>query len=351
MGNVLNLLRGFAQLMRHISYRAQWFRHVIATSLIAMASLGASAQVKLDISVPERPNELHALDAARFAERVARETNGAVLMTTHPNGTLGVKQNESLVAIGEGVVPMGNFVLFLNASRSSVMAIESLPFLAGDEVQLKLLHKHFRPIWEAILAKNNQKALYLVPWPNHFFFVKKPLTGMDDLKGLKMRAQNQLTTDWISRLGMTPVPMGSYRETLPALGSGMLDGVATSAVNAVALKYWDFMKYGYVTNHIWASNVMSINLDAWKKLTPAQQATIERIGKEMEPQFWEASKQDNEKWVAQLRANGMTIAPAPKGMIDEMAKRTSPLWEIYAKPTGDEVSLAALSAYRKEVGK
>lgn len=336
--------------MRNISYLAHWFRHCIATSLIAIASLGASAQVKLDISVPEGPNELHALNAAHFAERVARETNGAVVMTTHPDGTLGVKENESLRAIGDGVVPMGDFVLFLNAGRNAVMAVENLPFLAGDEDQLKRLHKHFRPIWEDILAKNNQKALYLVPWPNHFFFVKKPLTSVDDLKGLKMRAQNQLTTDWISRLGMTPVLM-SYRETRQALGSGMLDGVATSAVNAVALKYWDSMKYGYVTNHIWASNVMSINLDAWKKLTPAQQATIERIGKEMEPQFWEASKQDNEKWVAELRANGMIIAPAPNGMIDEMVKRTSPLWEIYSKPTGDQEALAALAAYRKEVGK
>ena len=46
----------------------------------------------------------------------------------------------------------------------------------------------------------------------------------------------------------------------------------------------------------------------------------------------------------------MTIAPAPKLMLDEMIKRTNPLWEVYAKPMGDE-ALAALAAYRKEVAK
>jgi TRAP-type C4-dicarboxylate transport system substrate-binding protein len=166
---------------------------------------------------------------------------------------------------------------------------------------------------------------------------------------MKMRSLDRLTTDWINRLGMTPVQMNNL-EILQALGSGMLDGIPTSAGTAVAQKYWDFMKFGYMTNHIWASNVMSINLDTWKKLTPAQQAILERVAKELEPTFWENSKQDHEKKVAELKANGMNIATAPKVMVDEMVKRTNPLWEVYAKPMGDE-AVAALAAYRKEIGK
>jgi TRAP-type C4-dicarboxylate transport system substrate-binding protein len=260
-----------------------------------------------------------------------------------------VKANESLRSIGEGVVPMGDYALFQNASRGAVLAVETLPFLVGDYDQLKVMHRYFRPVWEGILQKNNQKMLYVVPWPNQFFFVKKPIATVDDLKGLKMRSLDKLTTDWINRLGMTPVQMTNL-EILQALGSGMMDGVPTSAGTAVAQKYWDFMKYAYQTNHIWASNVMAINLDAWKKLSPAQQATIERVAKEMELQFWENSKQDHEKKVAELKANGMNIANAPKAMIDEMVKRTNPLWETYAKPMGDEAT-AALAAYRKEIGK
>jgi TRAP-type C4-dicarboxylate transport system substrate-binding protein len=335
--------------MQHISAIGRWVRPVLATGFLALASVGVSAQVKLDISVPWGPNEFHSLNAASFAERVAQETKGEVIMTTHPGGTLGVKANESMRAISEAVVPMGEFALFQNASRGAVLAVETLPFLVNDYDQLKTLHKYFRPVWEGVLAKNNQKALYIVPWPNQFFFVKKPLATVDDLKGLKMRSLDKLTTDWINRLGMTPVQMNNL-EILQALGSGMLDGVPTSAGTAAAQKYWDFMKYAYMTNHIWASNVMSINMDVWKKLSPAQQATIERVAKEMEPQFWENSKQDHEKKVAVLKANGMIVAPAPKAMIDEMVKRTNPLWETYAKPMGDE-AIAALAAYRKEIGK
>ena len=317
-----------------------------ATVLVAGA---AHAQVKLDISVPWGPNEFHSQNAARFAERVGKETKGEVLMTTHPGGTLGVKANESLRAVADGVVPMGEYALFQNASRGAALAVETLPFLVGDYEQLKLMHKSFRPIWEGILAKNNQKALYMVPWPNQFFFTKKAVVSIKDLEGLKMRSLDKLTTDWINRLGMTPVQMTNL-EILQALGAGMIEGVPTSAGTAVAQKYWDFMKFGYITNHIWASNVMAVNLDAWKKLSPAQQATIERVAREMEPQFWEASAADHQKKVAELQANGMQLAAAPKPLLDEMVKRTAPLWDTYAKPMGDD-AVKALADYRKLVNK
>jgi TRAP-type C4-dicarboxylate transport system substrate-binding protein len=321
---------------------------VYGAALAGVAS-AASAQVKLDISVPWGPNEFHSLDAARFAERVKEATGGEVVMVTHAGGTLGVKANESLRGIGEGVVPMGDYALFQNASRGAALAVETLPFLVKDYDDLAMLHKSFRPVWEKILERNNQKALYIVPWPNQFFFVKRPIEKIEDFQGLKMRSLDRLTTDWINRLGMTPVQVTNL-EILQALGSGMVDGVPTSAGTAVAQKYWDFMKYGYQTNHIWASNVMAINLDTWKKLKPEHQAAIEKVARELEPQFWEASKQDHAKKVAELKANGMEIQPASAKLVSQMVERTTPLWEQYVKPMGKE-ALDALAEYRKATGK
>lgn len=336
--------------MAHL--QALWTRMARPLALagaLSLAAFGATAQVKLDISVPWGPNEFHSLNAAAFAERVKKETNGEVLMSSRPGGELGVKANESVRAVADGVVPMADLALFQNASRGAALAVETLPFLVSDYDQLAVLHKSFRPVWEAILAKNNQKVLYLVPWPKQFFFTKKPITSFDDLKGVKMRTLDKLTTDWINRLGMTPVQMTNL-EILQALGSGMLEGVPTSAGTAVAQKYWDFMKYGYETNHIWASNVMTINMDVWKKLTPQQQATIERVAREMEPGFWENSKRDHATKVAELQSKGMVIAPMPKPILDEMHKRTEPLWDTYAKPMGDE-TVKALADYRKTTGR
>jgi TRAP-type C4-dicarboxylate transport system substrate-binding protein len=335
--------------MDHRVLQSRLLRHLALAAALIAAPFAVGAQVKLDISVPWGPGEFHSLNAARFAERVKEVTKGEVVMATHPGGTLGVKANESLRSIGEGVVPMGEYALFQNASRGASLAVETLPFLVKDYDELGILHKSFRPVWDKVLEKNNQKALYVVPWPNQFFFVKRPIATIDDFKGLKMRSLDRLTTDWINRLGMTPVQVTNL-EILQALGSGMVDGVPTSAGTAVAQKYWDFMKFGYQTNHIWASNVMAINLDTWKKLEPRHQTAIEGAARELEPQFWEASKQDHAKKVAELQANGMDIKPASRAMLEEMVKRTTSLWDQYAKPMGPE-ALQALADYRKAVGR
>lgn len=335
--------------MGKLSFLGRLLRPVAIAGAMIVACGAASAQVKLEISVPWGPNEFHSLDAAAFAKRVTEETHGQVQMVARPGGELGVKANESVRAVAEGVVPMADLALFQNASRGPALAAETLPFLVSDYDQLKVLHKYFRPLWEKILERNNQKVLYLVPWPKQFFFVKKPVAHIDDLKGLKMRSLDKLTTDWINRLGMTPVQLTNL-EILQALGSGMLEGVPTSAGTAVAQKYWDFMKYAYETNHIWASNVMTINLDTWKKLTPEQQQTITRIAHEMEPQFWENSKRDHELKVAELVKHGMQVQPMPPEALAEMRKRTIPLWEQYAKPMGDD-AMKALAEYRKAIGK
>jgi TRAP-type C4-dicarboxylate transport system substrate-binding protein len=335
--------------MGNLSFVGRALRPLVLGGAMVLSAAVAQAQVKLEISVPWGPNEFHSLNAAAYAKRVTEETKGQVQIAARPGGELGVKANESVRAVADGVVPMADLALFQNASRGAALAVETLPFLVSDYEELKVLHRAFRPLWEKILERNNQKVLYLVPWPKQFFFVKKPINSIADLKGLKMRSLDKLTTDWINRLGMTPVQLTNL-EIPQALGSGMLEGVPTSAGTAVAQKYWDFMKYAYETNHIWASNVMTINLDVWKKLTPEQQQIMERVAREMEPGFWENSRRDHEQKVAELVKNGMQVQPMPPAVVAEMRQLTIPLWEPYAKPFGEE-GLKALAEYRKAIGK
>jgi TRAP-type transport system periplasmic protein len=325
-----------------------WF----VTGLSALAvftPLSAQAQQKFDVSVPWGPNEFHTQNAIKFAERVKAETKGEVLLTVHPGATLGVKPNESMRALNDGVVPFGEFALFQNASRGQALAVETLPFLVENYEQLKVLHGYVRPVWEGLLAKNKQKGLYMVPWPSQYFFVKKPVATIADMKGLRMRSLDKLTTDWINRLGMTPVQL-TNPEIVQALGAGMLDGVPTSAGTAASQKYSEFLSNGYHTNHLWATNVMAVNLDSWATIKPEHRATIERVAKEMEPEFWAVSQAEDAKRVAELTSKGMKIQPMPKAVVDEMRKLTRDLWDEYAKPMGPEIE-KALVAYRAKVGK
>lgn len=321
---------------------------LFAALAAACFAAAAPAQQKFDVSVPWNATEFHSVNAQKFAERVKQVTNGEVLLTVHTGSTLGVKANDSLRALADNVVPFAEYALFQNTSRAPILGIETLPFLVANHDQLKIMHSLVRPAWEAALAKNNQKALYMVPWPSQNFFVNKQVTSIDSFKGMKMRSLDKLTSDWINRLGMTPVQMNN-QDIVQALGSGMIDGVATSATTAAAQKYGDFLKFGYNTNHLWASNVMAVNLEIWNKLSPAHRTAIEKAGRDMEPEFWEVSKGEHVKRVAELKERGLVVVPAPRELVEEMRKRTRPLQDEYAKPMGPEAQ-KAIADFRAKTG-
>lgn len=313
----------------------------LAGAFTAALAVPASAQVEWDVAIPWGPNEFHTLNAIAFAERVAEATNGEVKMTVHPGGALGIRANESLRAVEDGSVQMAEFALFQNVGDLPILGIESIPFLIEDYDQLRVMHDLVRDRWEAEMAERNQKPLYMVPWPSQNFYFKKQINGPEDFEGIKMRTYDANTATMVERLGMTPIQLGSP-DIVPALATGKAEGVMTSGTTAVAQKYWEFLDHTYTTNHLWASNALTVNLDEWNELTPDQQAAIEAIAEEMEPGFWEISQGEHAKRMQELMDNGMTVqAPSPEllsaiqgataDMADAFAERVEGSGEIIAE--------------------
>jgi TRAP-type C4-dicarboxylate transport system substrate-binding protein len=142
------------------------------------------------------------------------------------------------------------------------------------------------------------------------------------------------------------IPWG---ELIPALASGRVDGVATSATSGIDGKFWEFLKYIYPTGHTWSCNLVNINLDAWKKLTPAQQTALTDLGQKMEPDFWAVSAQADKDAIAKLTANGMELITPPAAMIADIRKMNAPLHDAYLQ----RVPAAApiVKAYLASVGR
>jgi TRAP-type C4-dicarboxylate transport system substrate-binding protein len=322
----------------------------LAAALALAAPLAHThAQTKLDVSMPWGPTEFHVVNAQNFAKRVGEVTQGQVTMTVHPGGALGIKANESLRAVEDGTVAMAEYAAFQNVGDLPLLGIESLPFLVDDYEQLKTMHSFARPAWEAALAKRGQKVVYVVPWPSQNFFTKKPIKTMDDLKGVRMRTYDRNTAEMVSKLGMVPQQMNNP-DIVPALASGRLDAVMTSGTTAAAQKYWEFLKHTYNTNHLWASNLMVINGATWNKLSPENRAAIEKLAREMEPEFWKVSEGEHTKRMAQLKENGMTVEPASKELLERMRAVTRPMWDEFGKAAGPE-GAKILADYRAKTGK
>ena len=76
---------------------------------------------------------------------------------------------------------------------------------------------------------------------------------------------------------------------------------------------------------------MVVNLDSWNELSPEQQATIEAIAAEMEPEFWAISEAEHGKRMDQLMENGMTVEAPSEDLAAAMREATKDMAGEFAE--------------------
>ncbi|MEH2482439.1 TRAP-type C4-dicarboxylate transport system substrate-binding protein [Nitrobacteraceae bacterium AZCC 2146] len=255
-----------------------------ATMLAAghLSTRAMAATANWDMSTVWPDANFHTQNAMAFAEEVRKQSDGGINITVKAGGQLGFKGPEHLRAVRDGLVPLADVLNIQQVGDEPFMGVESIPFLAGSMDELKVLHKYVRPEYEKITARNNQKILYVVPWPTQYLHLKVKVSTVEGLKNIKIRVPDKGGVDTLGALGMAPI-MIPWGETIPALASGAVAGVATSAVSGVDGKFWEFMKYIHPTNHVWSSQMLTVNLESWKALGADQQKLVADVAAKMEP--------------------------------------------------------------------
>jgi TRAP-type C4-dicarboxylate transport system substrate-binding protein len=251
---------------------------------MAPAVVRAQAPLKLPLATVWPDANFHVVNCRRFSDEVKKATGGAIEIDVKSGGQLGFKGPECLRAVRDGLVPIADYLTTQQIGDEPFLGVEGVAFLAGSREELQILHKHIRPEFEKIAAKNNQKILYVVPWPNQYLHLKVKAESVEPLKGIKIRTADKSAQDIWASAGMSPVVI-PWGELLPALSSGAVSGVSTSAVSGVDGKFWEFLKLFHATNQQWSSDIVAINNDVWKKISPEHQKAIAGLGQKLEPEF------------------------------------------------------------------
>ncbi|WP_305985583.1 TRAP transporter substrate-binding protein [Roseibium sp. MMSF_3544] len=316
-----------------------------AAAVLTAFSLPALAET-WDMSLPWPDGNFHTKNARTFVDAVSEATEGRVTINVHPGGSLGFSGPEMLGAVRDGLVPIGDVYLSQQVGEAPLLGIESIPFLVNSYEELKELHKYFRPVVEEIAAANNQKVLYMVPWPAPGIFTSVDAKSLDDLAGIKIRTYNATTTELFNAIGMTAVQL-PWGEVVPSLAAGTIDGVTTSASSGVDGAFWEFLDFFYPTGHVWSSDAITVNLDSWAALSEADQNAILKVAAELEPTFWQVSADEDAAKMATLAENGLATAEVSEDMINAMRAATANMIEEFlaetpeAKPVLDEFFAAS----------
>jgi TRAP-type C4-dicarboxylate transport system substrate-binding protein len=318
------------------------------TAAALLAALPAQAQTTWELSTVWPDANFHTVNANRFAETVGEVTDGRVTINVRSGGQLGFKGPEHLRAVRDGLIPMADVLNIQQIGDEPVLGTEGVPFLVSSPDELKVLHKYLRPVYEDVAARNNQKILYMVPWPTQYLHMKAKADTLAGLEGIKVRAPDKGAADMLNYMGMAGILI-PWGEVVPALASGAVDGVSTSAVSGVDGKFWEFLDYLYPTNHVWSSQIVTVNLDSWAEISPEDQAAIEAAAAELEPTFWDASIAADSASAARMVEGGMELVAIPPAMMADMRAAAAPMLEEFLGRVPE--AEAPVRAYLAELGR
>jgi TRAP-type C4-dicarboxylate transport system substrate-binding protein len=324
-------------------------RFVLAGLAVLALAAPVQAETVWDMHINFPAGNFDTQNAMTFAEAVEEATGGEVVINVKAGGSLGLKGPEVLGAVRDGIVPIAHFHLDTAVGEAPFMGIQGLPYLTQGFDDAQKLHALAEPVYARIAAENNQKILYTTFWPGAHLYTKGPVATVDDLAGLKIRTANKSSTDFFEALGAAPVLM-PWADALVALAAGGLDGIATSATSGVDGKFWEFQSTVTPISYLNPAAVVTVNLDAFDALSPEHRAAIERVAAELEPQLRAVAEEEDEKRLAELAAQGMTVTEPDPAFEAALADAARSQWDDFAANVGPDAE-RVLGAYREEVGR
>lgn len=278
-------------------------------SFLAATTMLASPALAENLSVVGSWSSLplHKQYEAPFWGTTLPEASGGditVELTTHNQMSLGLGDIYPL--LGQGVYDVAMTVADYAVADAPELEGLDVPLLALTADEARAMVDAARPMVTDIYHDRfNSHVLAIAPYPPQVVFCNHDITGLDDLKGLKVRASGRMTAKLLEALGAEGVNV-SFSEVPGALQNGVVDCAVTGAGSGYSAGWWE------VSTHLlpiplggWDSVVTAMNLDKWNSLSADQQALIsDQIKTGFEDPAWDSAQTALVDDIACLTGNG-----------------------------------------------
>jgi TRAP-type C4-dicarboxylate transport system substrate-binding protein len=266
----------------------------LATLTLAHAALAQETTLKLVSAFPENSVYVKHLDG--WIKTVNAEGKGLVQLT-FIGGPKAIPTFEVGTAVKNGVVELA---MTAGAFYTTLLPEADALKLA----QLTIAEQRRNGAVEYISTVWNQKAnmAYLARMvehtPFHLYLNKK--IDKPDLSGLKIRV-TPVYRDFFQAMGATAMQTAPG-EVYTALERGVVDGYGWPIGGIFDLNWHEKTKFRVDPGFYNAEVSIIMNLDAWKRLSPAQRAFLEKQAMALEAHndFWKRYNEDETRKQAQV---------------------------------------------------
>jgi TRAP-type C4-dicarboxylate transport system substrate-binding protein len=281
-----------------------------------------------------------------IVERVAKETNGQLLLKYHLGGALTIKGTDITTAVGDNVIQIGDDGM--QQGNVPITGILRLPMLITSTQEFDKALAVMKPYVDKAYDKRGSTVLSTYYFPLQIAWSSKKLTSLDDFKGQKIRATSPEQIEFLKRFGANGLTV-SGAEVPSALERGVVDGVLTA--NAGGGKVWkDLLKYCYEIGLNFFEANIAVNKEAYAKLPADQREVLTKAIVELSPKMTQILFAEEGEEKAKRKAEGMVQTTATPEDYKRGAERMVSYWDEWAKPKGAETQ-EALKKVREALGR
>jgi C4-dicarboxylate-binding protein DctP len=243
--------------------------------------------------------------ADKFRELAEVYTRGAVKVEVYPNGQL-YQDRDEMTALRLGAVQM----LAPSLSQFGPLGLREfevfdLPYIFPNKATLYRVMDG--DIGARLFARLEAKGMKgLAYWDNGFkqMSANRPLRGVEDFKGLKMRIQSSKVIDAQMRtLGSMPQVI-ALSEVRTRLGEGAVDGTENTLSNFYTQKLHETQKHLTLSDHGYLGYAVVVNKGFWDGLKPDIRAQLEQAMKEATVYERRIAQEENDAALVQIKAAG-----------------------------------------------
>jgi TRAP-type transport system periplasmic protein len=267
--------------------------------------------------------------AGEWCKEVEKRTKGRVKINFYPAGTL-MPAPQTYDGVVKGIADIGWSIMSYTRGKFPLTEVVDLPLgYKSGYAATKMINEYFAKFKPKEFDET--KVLYLHAHGPGLLVTNKPVSKLEDLRGLKIRSTG-LSAKIAQALGGAPVGL-PIAETYDALMKGVADGCLIPVEGLQQWKLADVTKYvtlnygsAYTTGFFCV-----INKNKWSALPPDIQKIIEAVNNEWLEKTGRLWDDIDVEGKAYAEKKGIKFIPLSREEDGRWADKMKPIIEDYTK--------------------
>ena len=243
-------------------------------------------------------------------KELAEHSGGRITAEVTPWDQFGIKGAELLQFTRLGSIVISTVSLSQIASEDPEAAAIDLAGLNPDIPTLRRSIKAYLPtLREVYRNRYGLELLAIWSYPAQVIFCNRPIHGLADLKGVKVRVASAMHSDFIEGLGGVGVTL-PFDGLTDALKKHVADCAITGAMSGYRLGLYNATTHLDATTVSWGPYVLFANHAAWQRFDPAVRDFLTAQIDELGDKLWEAADHETQEGIACLTGGPCSAGPA-----------------------------------------